>query len=85
MNAFFKACLNRPTTRGALKRVNPFSNTYNNTWKVHPNLKWSNKFDHNRRQGPTQNLEQRKPSQLEEILGQFMKSARNSLQELKLS
>jgi len=57
---------------GNNQRGNPFSNTYNGVWKDHPNLKCSKNFTLNPTQTPTQNPPHRKPSQLKEMLGQFM-------------
>ncbi|GAU24177.1 hypothetical protein TSUD_84120 [Trifolium subterraneum] len=55
------------------QRQNPYSNTYNPSWKNHPNFDWSHNSNQN--QGATQNQQNpppRKPSPLEEMLNQFM-------------
>ncbi|XP_050909789.1 uncharacterized protein LOC127123629 [Lathyrus oleraceus] len=55
---------------------NPYSNTYNPGWQDHPNFYWRNNQNSSANQGMQQGQQasfQRKPSQLEEIVQNFIK------------
>lgn len=66
---------------GNYQKENPFSNTYNPTWKDHLSLKWINNLG----QDSFQNQQSRKPSQLEETFTQFTRITQNSIQDMKVS
>ncbi|CAJ2674991.1 unnamed protein product [Trifolium pratense] len=56
---------------------NPYSNTYNPGWRDHPNFGWGGNQGsfQSQQQSSSQNSQQRKPSQLEDTLTQFIKGS----------
>lgn len=69
------------------QKNNPYSNTYNPECKDHPNFCWSNNQNQNQsgNQAMQQNQQasnfQKKPSQLEETLQNFIKATHISLEQ----
>lgn len=68
------------------QKNNPYSNTYNPGWKVHPNFRWSNNQNQSDNQAMQQNQQasnfQKKPSHLKETLQIFIKVTQISLEPL---
>lgn len=67
------------------KRNNPYSNTYNPKWKDHQNFRWSNNQNLGANQGIQQSQQaqiQRKPSQLEETLRNFIQATQSSFAQV---
>ncbi|KAI5391768.1 hypothetical protein KIW84_076542 [Lathyrus oleraceus] len=64
---------------------NLYSNTYNSDWKHHPNFRWNNNPNSNANQGMQQSqqaLFQRKPTQWEETLYNFIKVTQSSFEQV---
>jgi hypothetical protein len=64
---------------------NPYSNTYNKGWREHPNFGWGGNQNQSQPQASSQNSQTRKPSQLEDVLAQFIKATQGNFEEMKIS
>ncbi|GAU32930.1 hypothetical protein TSUD_152910 [Trifolium subterraneum] len=64
---------------------NPYSNTYNKGWRDHPNFGWGENQNQSQPQASSQNSQTRKPSQLEDVLAQFIKVTQGNFEEIKIS
>ncbi|XP_045809752.1 uncharacterized protein LOC123904106 [Trifolium pratense] len=65
----------------------PYSNTYNPGWRDHPNFGWGGNQNSNQsqQQSSSQNSQQRRPSQLEDTLTQFIKVTQGNFEAMKVS
>jgi hypothetical protein len=63
----------------------PYSNTYNPGWREHPNFGWGGNQNSNQSQQQSQSSQQRKPSQLEDTLTQFIKVTQGNFEAMKVS
>ncbi|XP_045831120.1 uncharacterized protein LOC123922450 [Trifolium pratense] len=68
-------------------KYDPYSNTYNPGWRDHPNFGWGGNQNSNQsqQQSSSQNSQQRRPSQLEDTLTQFIKVTQGNFEAMKVS
>ncbi|MCI21221.1 hypothetical protein A2U01_0042387, partial [Trifolium medium] len=66
--------------------INPYSNTYNPSWRDHPNFGWGGNQNSNQsqQQASSQNSQPRKPSHLEDTLTQFIKVTQGNFEAMKI-
>ncbi|CAJ2651903.1 unnamed protein product [Trifolium pratense] len=67
-------------------KYDPYSNTYNPGWRDHPNFGWGGNQNSNQsqQQSSSQNSQQRRPSQLEDTLTQFIKVTQGNFEAMKI-